>query len=77
MGHLWACVQQVKHLLSAAGGIGEPIIGTKEGGKCAGDSVAVRGDGGGRRHPVVQHSPLSPIILVLLQDVSPNLNLGM
>ena len=75
-----ACVKQ--HLwesfrLSATCGIGEPIIGAKEGGEGAGDGVAVGGDGGGGRHPVVQHSSLSPIVLVLLQAVGSNLNLGM
>ena len=73
-------MKQVQHLwesfrLSATCGIGEPIIGAKEGGESAGDGVAVGGDGGRGRHPVVQHSPLSPIILVLLQGVSPNLDL--
>ena len=77
MGHQWACRQQVKHLLSATCGIGESIIGAKERGKGTSDSVAVGGDGGGRRHPVVQHSPLFPIILVLLQGLGSNLDLGM
>ena len=76
-----ACVKQVQHLwesfrLSATCGIGESIIGAKEGGEGAGDGVAVGCDRGSRRHPVVQDALLSPIpLLVLLQGGGLNLHL--
>lgn len=62
--------------LSATCGVSESIIGAEEGCKGAGDGVAVGGDRGGRRHPVVQDPLLSPILLlVLLQGVGLNLHL--
>ena len=52
--------------LSATCSVSESIIGAKEGGEGAGDGVAVGGDRGGRRHPVVQDALLSPIHLLVL-----------
>lgn len=65
-------------ILSATCGVSESIIGAKEGGEGAGDGVAVGGDRGGGRHPVVQDALLSPILLLVrLQGVGPNLHLQM
>ena len=79
--HDWQIFKIIAHarskhnILSATSGISESIIGAEEGGEGAGDGVAVGGDGGGGRHPVVQHPHLSTFLLVLLQAIRPNFHL--
>ena len=82
--HDWQIFKIIAHacskhnILSATSGISESIIGAEERGEGAGDGVAVGGDGGGGRHPVVQDALLSPILLLVrLQGVGPNLHLQM